>query len=85
MRRALGSHTSTLRLRSKLPCSLKLQEWVAGYYQRDDAWSYQAHREVFDAFAGTKVEHRDAGAYAAKEQIPEDGRTSALGRQRGMR
>src|SRR5262249_6692458 len=38
-----------------------LQEWVAGYYQRKDAWSYQVHREIFDAFAGSKVEHREVG------------------------
>jgi adenylate kinase family enzyme len=38
----------------------KLQEWVAGYYERNDAWSYRAHREIFDAFAGPKVEHREA-------------------------
>src|SRR5215471_1476434 len=23
----------------------KLQEWVAAYYERDDAWSHRAHRE----------------------------------------
>ena len=34
-----------------------LQAWVAGYYERDDAWSYAAHRRVFDAHAGPKVEH----------------------------
>jgi len=43
----------------------QLQEWVAAYYQRNDAWSYRAHREIFDAFAGPKVEHREVGAYAA--------------------
>jgi adenylate kinase family enzyme len=43
----------------------QLQEWVAGYYQREDAWSYRVHREIFDAFAGPKVEHREVGAYAA--------------------
>jgi adenylate kinase family enzyme len=43
----------------------QLQEWVAGYYQRTDAWSYRVHREIFDAFAGPKVEHREVGAYAA--------------------
>ena len=43
----------------------QLQEWVANYYQRTDAWSYQVHREIFDAFAGPKVEHREIGAYAA--------------------
>ena len=42
----------------------QLQEWVAGYYQRKDAWSYRVHREIFDAFAGPKVEHREIGAYA---------------------
>ena len=43
----------------------QLQEWVTGYYYRDDAWSYRTHREIFDTFAGAKVEHRDVGAYAA--------------------
>jgi len=42
----------------------QLQEWVAGYYQRNDAWSYQVHREIFDAFTGSKVEHRGVDAYA---------------------
>ena len=42
----------------------QLQEWVAGYYQRTDAWSYRVHREIFDAFEGPKVEHREVGAYA---------------------
>jgi adenylate kinase family enzyme len=41
----------------------QLQEWVAGYYQRKDAWSYRIHREIFDAFTGPKVEHRELGAY----------------------
>jgi Adenylate kinase and related kinases len=43
----------------------QLQEWVAGYYQREDAWSYRVHREIFDAFSGCKVEHRDVRAYTA--------------------
>ena len=34
-----------------------LQAWVAGYYNRDDPWSYAAHRRVFDAHTGPKVEH----------------------------
>ena len=42
----------------------QLQEWVASYYQREDAWSYRVHREIFDAFTGPKVEHRELGAYA---------------------
>lgn len=33
-----------------------LQAWVAGYYERDDAWSYAAHRRLFDAHAGPKTE-----------------------------
>lgn len=41
----------------------KLQEWVAGYYRRDDAWSYPAHRAIFDAFTGPKVEYRELTAY----------------------
>jgi adenylate kinase family enzyme len=42
----------------------QLQEWVADYYQRKDAWSYRAHREIFDAFAGPKMEHRELVGYA---------------------
>lgn len=34
-----------------------LQAWVAGYYTRDDSWSYRAHRRNFDAHPGVKVEH----------------------------
>lgn len=34
-----------------------LQAWVAGYYERQDPWSYQWHRRVFDSFPGTKTEH----------------------------
>jgi len=41
-----------------------LQEWVAGYYHREDAWSYQVHREIFDTFTGPKVEHRELDAYS---------------------
>lgn len=33
-----------------------LQAWVAGYYAREDDWSYRAHRRVFDAFTGNKRE-----------------------------
>jgi len=33
-----------------------LQAWVAGYYERLDAWSYHAHRRIFEAFDGTKTE-----------------------------
>ncbi|HSU95787.1 MAG TPA: hypothetical protein VLI40_01065 [Gemmatimonadaceae bacterium] len=33
-----------------------LQQWVADYYTRDDAWSYAAHRRIFDAHVGPKVE-----------------------------
>jgi len=41
-----------------------LQAWVAGYYERDDAWSYKAHRAIFDAFSGAKVEHVETSGYA---------------------
>lgn len=34
-----------------------LQAWVAEYYTRDDAWSYSAHRRLFDAHQGAKVEY----------------------------
>jgi len=33
-----------------------LQAWVADYYTRDGAWSYQAHRRIFDTFQGSKRE-----------------------------
>ena len=33
-----------------------LQDWVAGYYHRADAWSYAGHRRIFDMHAGPKVE-----------------------------
>ncbi|WP_216900566.1 methyltransferase domain-containing protein [Synechococcus sp. CCY 9618] len=33
-----------------------LQEWVTGYYQRQDAWSYTDHRRLFEAFTGPKRE-----------------------------
>ncbi|GAB2668760.1 P-loop NTPase family protein [Arenimonas aestuarii] len=34
-----------------------LQAWVSDYYDRQDQWSYHAHRQIFDAFAGRKSEH----------------------------
>jgi hypothetical protein len=34
-----------------------LQAGVADYYQRHDQWSYAAHRRIFDAHRGPKVEH----------------------------
>ena len=43
----------------------QLQKWVAEYYQRTDAYSYRVHREIFDAFTGPKVEHREISAYTA--------------------
>ena len=39
-----------------------LQTWVAGYYERQDHWSYHAHRRVFDTFAGRKSERVSGGA-----------------------
>lgn len=33
-----------------------LQAWVAGFYERDDQWSYKAHRTIFDAHPGAKTE-----------------------------
>ena len=42
-----------------------LQAWVAGYYEREDQWSYHAHRRLFDAFAGRKSERLDGAAIAA--------------------
>lgn len=34
----------------------QLQTWVAGYYDRSDDWSMAAHRRIFEAHAGNKVE-----------------------------
>lgn len=34
-----------------------LQSWVAGYYSREDAWSYRMHRRIFDAHEGSKAEY----------------------------
>lgn len=44
-----------------------LQSWVADYYTRDDDWSLAAHRRLFDAFAGEKLElaEGDSGSVAA--------------------
>lgn len=33
-----------------------LQAWISSYYERDDAWSFRAHRALFDAFDGSKRE-----------------------------
>ena len=42
-----------------------LQTWVAGYYERQDQWSYHAHRRIFDSFAGPKSERLSGSAVAA--------------------
>ena len=39
-----------------------LQAWVTEYYQRQDQWSYHAHRIIFDSFAGPKSERINLGA-----------------------
>ena len=36
-----------------------LQTWVADYYTRDDAWSFAAHRRLFDGYDGAKLELSD--------------------------
>ena len=41
-----------------------LQAWVAGYYQRQDRWSYHAHRQIFDSFPGPKSERLDCNHVA---------------------
>lgn len=41
-----------------------LQAWVAGYYERKDAWSYHAHRELFESFTGRKSERLGGGVPA---------------------
>ena len=34
-----------------------LRVWVTDYYHRTDQWSYEAHRRIFDAHTGAKIEH----------------------------
>jgi len=38
-----------------------LQTWVAEYYTRSGSWSYAAHRRIFDAHDGLKIEHTCLG------------------------
>ena len=38
-----------------------LQAWVADYYERQDQWSYHAHRHIFDSFTGRKSERLGDG------------------------
>lgn len=47
-----------------------LQAWVAGYYERDDPWSYRAHRRLFDAFPGAKRELATAETLAGRRGLP---------------
>lgn len=54
-----GSGKSTLARQLR---SLGDQAWVAGYYERNDPWSYRAHRRIFDAFEGRKIERTLVGA-----------------------
>ncbi|MBK8286374.1 MAG: shikimate kinase [Ahniella sp.] len=42
-----------------------LQQWVAGYYERADAWSYVAHRKLFENFNGLKREFQASAANGA--------------------
>ena len=35
---------------------------VAAYCTRDDPWLYQAHRRIFDAYPGAKVEYASVPA-----------------------
>jgi adenylate kinase family enzyme len=64
LRRPWESHKyASLELQNAMLA--QLQEWVARYYQRNDTWSYRVHLDIFDTFAGPKVEHREMGTYAA--------------------
>lgn len=42
-----------------------LQTWVTGYDEPQDQWSYHAHRQIFDSFAGRKIERLSGSAVAA--------------------
>ena len=52
-----GTATDVARLPLSPAMLANLQAWVSGYYEREDAWSYRAHRRIFDAFGGRKTEH----------------------------
>jgi adenylate kinase family enzyme len=51
-----------------------LQAWAAAYATREDAWSLRAHRALFDAHDGRKVELTDAAlaAFAARWDAHDD-------------
>jgi adenylate kinase family enzyme len=40
-----------------------LLAWVSEYYRREGSMSLRAHRELFEAYAGTKLEIVDVGGY----------------------
>ena len=68
LRRPWESHKyASLELQNAMLA--QLQEWVVAYYQREDTWSYRCHREIFDAFSGAKVEHREVSAYAPNQTL----------------
>ena len=48
-----------------------LQAWVTSYYERTDCWSHAAHRALFDAFEGRKIEHTSPGV-RRPDPIPMD-------------
>lgn len=50
-----------------------LQQWVTGYYERDDPWSYRAHRAIFDAFTGPKRERTTASGLEVVSMAAGDG------------
>lgn len=41
----------------------QLQTWIAGYYTRDDPWSFVAHRALYERYTGSKQWLRDAADY----------------------
>jgi adenylate kinase family enzyme len=43
-----------------------LLSWVREYAVRDDEYSLAAHRRVFDAFTGLKVEYTDPASYSTE-------------------
>ncbi|MEO5830021.1 MAG: AAA family ATPase [Rhodanobacter sp.] len=48
-----------------------LQAWVSSYHERSDPWSFAAHRALFDAFSGSKVEYtKPTTAMVLVEQLP---------------
>lgn len=48
---------------------VNLIDWVRAYETRDDEYGLDRHRQLYDAFRGTKREYRDANEYCAGSRL----------------